>query len=108
MQHWFLVPAAGMIAALSFVPAPAPAQTLVAAEKKPAAAKAPSGDSWTKRTPDGQPDIQGIWSNATITPFERPVALGNKPILTEEEAAEAEKRAAAAIALTILQPGRGR
>ena len=27
------------------------------------------------RTPDGQPDLQGIWSNATTTPLERPGTL---------------------------------
>jgi hypothetical protein len=44
-------------------------------------------------TPDGQPDLQGIWTNATITPFERPARYANKPVLTEQEAAEAEKQA---------------
>ena len=24
------------------------------------------------RTPDGQPDLQGIWTNATYSPLERP------------------------------------
>ena len=46
------------------------------------------------KTPDGQPDLQGTWTNATITPFERPAELADKPVLTPEEAAEAEKRAA--------------
>jgi len=28
---------------------------------------------WTPlRTPDGQPDLQGFWTNATFTPLERP------------------------------------
>ena len=94
MQHRFLIPATGLIAALSLATVHATAQTLLAAEKKPAAATAPSDNSWSKHTPDGQPDIQGIWSNATITPFERPVALGDKAFLTEEEAAKAEQRAA--------------
>jgi hypothetical protein len=94
MFHRFLAPAAGLIALASFAPVPAPAQTLIAAEKKPVAAKASSSNSWTQRTPDGQPDLQGIWSNATITPFERPAALGTKAFLTEEEAAQAEQRAA--------------
>ncbi len=92
MTHRFLVPAVGLVAIASFVPAHA--QTLIAAEKKPVVAKAASSNSWTQRTPDGQPDLQGIWSNATITPFERPVALGNKAFLTDEEAAQAEQRAA--------------
>ena len=30
------------------------------------------------KTPDGQPDIQGTWTNATITPFERPDELANE------------------------------
>jgi len=47
------------------------------------------------RTADGQPDLQGVWTNATITPFERPVELAGKAALTPEEAAAAEKRAAA-------------
>src|SRR5437016_2990957 len=43
------------------------------------------------RTPFGQPDLQGIWSNATITPFERPAELAGKEFFTEKEAAEYEK-----------------
>jgi len=52
--------------------------------------------AWTQgRTPDGQPDIQGVWTNATITPFERPADLASKATLTPEEAARLEKQAAA-------------
>ena len=41
---------------------------------------------WTPpRTPDGQPDLQGIWTNPTITSFERPASLGDKAFLTERE-----------------------
>ena len=54
-----------------------------------------AGQTWTPpRTPDGQPDLQGIWTNATITPFERPAALAGKAFLTEKEAAELELAAA--------------
>src|SRR5579864_6679406 len=49
--------------------------------------------SWTApRTPDGQPDLQGIWTNGTLTPLERPRDLAGKEFLTEQEAAEREKR----------------
>jgi hypothetical protein len=44
------------------------------------------------RTPDGQPDLQGIWSNAVLTPLERPAELADKEFLTEQEAAEYQSR----------------
>ena len=47
-----------------------------------------------QRTADGQPDLQGIWTNATITPFERPSRLGDKAFLTEAEAKAIERQAA--------------
>src|SRR5689334_889067 len=45
------------------------------------------------RTADGQPDLQGVWTNATITPLERPRELATKEFFTESEAAEYEKQA---------------
>ena len=58
------------------------------------AAKA-SGKHWSlQRTPDGQPDFQGVWTNPTITPFERPQELGGKQVLSEAEAAQLEQVAA--------------
>ena len=51
--------------------------------------------AWTPaRTPDGQPDLQGVWTNPTITPFERPAELAGKATLTAAEAAALEKKAA--------------
>ena len=45
-------------------------------------------DTWTApRTPDGHPDLQGVWDFRTITPLERPLELGDKAVLTAEEAA---------------------
>jgi hypothetical protein len=46
------------------------------------------------RTPDGQPDLQGVWTNETITPLERPRNLADKPFYTPEEVAALEKQAA--------------
>ena len=43
------------------------------------------------RTPWGDPDIQGIWSNQSPTPLERPDALAGKTTLTEQEALEFEQ-----------------
>jgi len=46
------------------------------------------------RTPDGQPDLQGFWSNATYTPLERPDKV-TKEFYTPAEAVAVEKAAAA-------------
>jgi hypothetical protein len=44
-------------------------------------------NSWSApRLSDGHPDLQGIWTNKTVTPLERPAALGNKAFFTAEEA----------------------
>jgi hypothetical protein len=43
--------------------------------------------AWTAPlTADGQPNLQGDWTNDTYTPLERPDALGDKALFTEEEA----------------------
>jgi hypothetical protein len=43
---------------------------------------------WTvPRTSDGQPDLQGYWTNNTVIPLERPAELGDKALFTEEEVA---------------------
>jgi hypothetical protein len=53
----------------------------------PAPGQAPGG--WTvPRTPDGRPDLQGNWTNATITPFEREEGRG--PVFTWDEVRELE------------------
>ena len=64
---------------------------LLTAQQPPAGVAKP----WVlERTPDGKPDLQGIWTNATITPLER---LGqNLPLVLTEEAAAAEEKATSA------------
>jgi len=43
------------------------------------------------RTPWGDPDLQGTYTNKTITPLERPESLGDKEFLTAEEVASQEQ-----------------
>ena len=43
------------------------------------------------RTSDGQPELQGYWTNTTVIPLERPVELGDKAFYTPEEAAAVMK-----------------
>ena len=64
--------------------------------------------SWvTPRTQHGHPDIQGVWTNATMTPLERPVDLANQEFLSEGEVLERE-RLARARREEQLVPGRTR
>jgi hypothetical protein len=52
-----------------------------------------AGKRWSAaRTPDGQPDLQGVWDTASMTPLERPVELGNKEFYKPEEIAAYEKK----------------
>jgi hypothetical protein len=51
--------------------------------------------SWSApRTPWGDSDLQGMWTNATATPLERPKALEGKQVLTDEELAERDRQVA--------------
>jgi hypothetical protein len=46
------------------------------------------------KTPWGDPDLQGIWNFATSTPLERPSDIGDKSVLSEQEAEEFEEKLA--------------
>ena len=46
------------------------------------------------RTADNHRDLQGVWDFGTITPLERPAEFAGKQVLTDEEVAELEQRAA--------------
>ena len=50
------------------------------------------GQTAVKRTPWGDPDLQGTWNNQTLTPLERPAEFANKPVLSESEAEAYEAR----------------
>src|SRR6185503_16544692 len=65
------VAAAVLLAGVAFAP-------LAAGQGKAAAWHAP-------KTPWGAPDLQGRWTNATITPFERDAKYGERLALTDAE-----------------------
>jgi hypothetical protein len=49
-------------------------------------------DGQSMRTPWGDPDLQGTWTNQTLTPLERPAEFAGKPVLTQAEATAYEAR----------------
>ena len=53
-----------------------------------------AGQDTSFRTPDGHPDLQGVWNFSTATPMERPEDLAGQDTLTPEEAAAWEQRLA--------------
>ncbi len=53
----------------------------------PAAGQAPKKYTAPK-TPWGDPDLQGVWNDATSTPLQRPATVGEKDVLSDEEAEE--------------------
>ena len=69
-------------------------------------ASAPADGYRAPRTPDGQPDISGIWRNDTLTPLERPSRLGDKAFYTDEEIADLERRNQDAMARDNAPGGR--
>ena len=72
------------VAALLLIPVAAGAQAPKAAPK-----------AWAvSHTPDGQPDLQGFWTNTTYTPLQRPNNV-TKEFFTKEELNEQIQKAAA-------------
>ena len=79
-----LLIAIGVVLAIVSVQILVPTQTLAQA----------ASDQWTlPRTPDGQPDLQGVWANNNATPLERPTEWKGKDRLTEAELAELKEAA---------------
>ena len=89
MSHRMLMgPLAAVISVMVLAPAPA------AGQDQPVAAETAAVDTAAFRTPWGDPDLQGIWSYATITPLQRPTDLAGREFLTDEEVAEQNQDAA--------------
>ena len=56
------------------------------------------------RTAWGRPDLQGVWDFRTITPMERPEALGDQAFLSAEDVADLEQDIADRDALLAARP----
>jgi hypothetical protein len=71
---------------LGAIAARLPGQSTEAPAKSSSQSKAPAATKAVPRTPDGHPDLQGVWTNATITPLERPQEFAAKTTVTDAEA----------------------
>jgi hypothetical protein len=49
------------------------------------------------RTPDGRPDLQGVWDFSTQIPLERPKEMGQRAVMTPEEIAGMRAKTAKAV-----------
>jgi hypothetical protein len=101
MSHRLFASTAAAVSAVMvlFAQTPASGQAGPAATKA-ATTPADSKKGWTQpHTPDGYPDVQGIWTNNTLTPLERPKELGSKEFYTEAELADLMKNDQARLAL---------
>ena len=86
-----------LMAALVLTIVPAAGQATSAPKANAAAAVK---RTWTPpRTPDGQPDLQGVWTNNTVTPLQRPKELAGKEYYTEAELADVQQRQRERLAL---------
>ena len=85
MNHRFLVLVGGLAATMAGV-----ALLVSTALAQTSTAKPRS----SLHTPWGDPDLQGMWTNTTTTPFERPKELEGKQVLTPEELAVRDKQRA--------------
>jgi hypothetical protein len=93
MNHRFLALLGAMTLATGLA-LPAAAQAPKAAAPAAPAAKTAAAKTYTvAKTPDGQPDLQGYWTNNSYTPLERPKGV-TKDFYTMPELKEAEKKAA--------------
>jgi hypothetical protein len=68
-------------------------------------AQTATSSSWSApRTPWGDPDLEGMWTNATATPLERPKELEGKQVLTDEELVERDRQVAQEISTDNTPP----
>ena len=91
-----LVLASVSVLVLTIVPAAGQATTTA---PKANTASAVKGTWNPPRTSDGQPDLQGVWTNNSVTPLQRPKELAGKEYYTEAELADVQRRQRARLAL---------
>src|SRR5260221_1329647 len=69
--------------------AAAAASAVISVSVAPTSAQAPAAP--VLKTPWGEPDLQGIWTDETETPLQRPAKYANQEFFTEAQRAELNK-----------------
>ena len=93
---WIMLGALRVVAGQAPPAKPRPAATPASAKPSTPAPKRPaSRKAWVPpRTPWGDPDLQGVWNDATSTPLQRPSTRAGKDVLSDEEANEFQQELA--------------
>jgi hypothetical protein len=87
MRHSVLLGTGLLATIVAFQVSPTSSATMTVAQTS-------RSTSWKlPRTPDGQPDLQGVWLNNSATPLERPKALEGRSSLTDAEVANLTRNA---------------
>src|SRR5689334_11786890 len=86
MSHRFWI-SMGVLAIAIAAAAPA---IIIGQAPAPAAKKAAPANqkSSVPHTPWGDPDLQGVWNDATSTPLQRPTTVGQKDVISDANEAE--------------------
>ena len=66
----------------------------VAAQAPRATARAAANTGPASKTPWGEPDLQGIWTDQYQTPLQRPAQYANKEFFTDQERADLDRQRA--------------
>src|SRR4029077_6006144 len=83
MSHRFIA-SMGAVAVMIAVASLAPVR--VAGQDQSTVKETTAVKTWTPTsTPDGQPDLQGVWDYRALTPLQRPKELGTKAFFTAKE-----------------------
>ena len=90
MKYRIWISIAGLAAGIAVLSLSAAGQAPKAATQTKTGAKpAPATKTWAPpHTPWGDPDLQGVWNDATSTPLQRPTGVKEKDVLSDEEAAD--------------------
>src|SRR5437899_4430654 len=94
MRTRFLKPMGAVAAIISVLVFLKPAQVTVAQEGPTPSVKAPAAAQVLK-TPWGEPDLQGIWTDESDTPLQRPAKYANQEFFTEAQRQELDKERSA-------------